>query len=54
MQVPNGVNIAALFNQDDADPSGRAYFALQDVMREAADRQSGGELRYAAVWVKSK
>ena len=53
MQRPNGVNVAALFNQD-TDPSGRNYFALQDLMREAADRQSSGELRYAAVWVKSK
>jgi CubicO group peptidase (beta-lactamase class C family) len=53
MQRPNGVNLAALFNQD-ADASGRDYFALQDLMREAADRQSGGTLRYAAVWVKSK
>ncbi len=53
MQRPNGVNVAVLFNQD-ADASGRDYFALQDLMREAADRQSGGTLRYAAVWVKSK
>ncbi|HTU91188.1 MAG TPA: serine hydrolase [Gemmataceae bacterium] len=53
MQRPNGVNIAVLFNQD-TDPSGRDYFALQEMMRDAADRQTGVALRYAAVWVKDE
>jgi N-acyl-D-amino-acid deacylase len=53
MQRPNGVNIAALFNQD-ADSSGLDYAKIRDVMQEAADRQTGGGLRYAAVWVKKK
>lgn len=52
MQRPNGVNLAALFNQD-ADPSGRDYYALQKSMREAADRQGGG-FRFATVWVKGE
>jgi N-acyl-D-amino-acid deacylase len=53
MQRPNGVNIAAFFNQD-ADPSGLDYFALRDRMREVADRQTSGGWRYAAVWVKGE
>jgi N-acyl-D-amino-acid deacylase len=53
MQRPNGVNVAALFNQE-RDPSGLDYFKIGDAMQEAADRPSGGEVRYAAVWVKSK
>ncbi len=52
MQRPNGVNLAALFNQD-ADPSGRDYHALQKMLREAADRQGGG-FRFATVWVKGE
>jgi N-acyl-D-amino-acid deacylase len=51
MQRPNGVNLAALFNQE-SDPSGLDYFKIRDLMEEAADRQTGGQLRYAAVWVK--
>jgi CubicO group peptidase (beta-lactamase class C family) len=50
LQRPNGVNVAAFFNQS-ADPSGLDYFKIREQMREAADQQSGG-LRYAAVWVK--
>ncbi len=53
MQQPNGVNLAALFNQD-ADPSGRDYYALQRTMSEAADRQGGGGMRFATVWVKGE
>jgi CubicO group peptidase (beta-lactamase class C family) len=51
MQRPNGVNIAVMFNQS-KDASGKAYGKIADVMREIADRSIGGELRYAALWVK--
>lgn len=53
MQRPNGVNVTAFFNQD-ADPSKLDYAKIQDRMQEAADRQTGGGLRYAAVWVKDE
>ena len=53
MQRPNGVNLAAFFNQG-ADPSGRDYFKLQSLMSAAADRQTGPSLHYAAVWLKSE
>jgi CubicO group peptidase (beta-lactamase class C family) len=53
MQRPNGVNVAAFFNQD-ADPSGRDYFQIGSLMQEAADQQTNGGLRYAVVWLKSE
>jgi N-acyl-D-amino-acid deacylase len=51
MQRPNGVNAAVLFNQS-TDPSELDYHKVEDVMRQLADQQTGGELRYAALWVK--
>jgi N-acyl-D-amino-acid deacylase len=53
MQRPNGVNIAVLFNQD-ADRDGHDLGKIRDLMQDAADRQTGGGLRYAAVWIKSE
>jgi CubicO group peptidase (beta-lactamase class C family) len=51
MQRPNGVNVVTLFNQR-TDPSGRDYGAIEKLMRDIADAQTGGQVRYAAVWVK--
>ncbi|MHB1424260.1 MAG: serine hydrolase [Gemmataceae bacterium] len=53
MQRPNGVNVAALFNQS-ADPSGRDYFEIHNLMQEAADRQTGDAVRYVLVWEKDE
>ncbi|HZL37539.1 MAG TPA: serine hydrolase [Tepidisphaeraceae bacterium] len=50
-QQPNGINVAALFNQR-TDPSGRDYFKIQEMMRQAGQQFTGGQVRYAAVWVK--
>jgi CubicO group peptidase (beta-lactamase class C family) len=52
MERPNGVNVVTLFNQR-TDPSGLGYDKISAVMREVADRLTGGEVRYAAVWVKN-
>lgn len=51
MQRPNGVNVAVLFNQR-ADMSRRPYEQIEELMRDAADRQAVGSVRYAALWVK--
>jgi CubicO group peptidase (beta-lactamase class C family) len=52
LQRPNGVNLAVLFNQNVLQ-SERDRAKLRDIMEEAADRQTGSGLRYAALWVKS-
>jgi CubicO group peptidase (beta-lactamase class C family) len=53
MQVPNGVNVAAIFNQR-TDPSKLEYAKIKDVMQDASNSQKGGEVRYAAVWLKNE
>jgi CubicO group peptidase (beta-lactamase class C family) len=53
MQRPNGVSVAALFNQR-TDPSGLDYHAIEDLLREVADRVSAGEVRCAVVWLKEE
>lgn len=50
MQRPNGVNVAALFNQR-TDLSGLSYDTIYDLMRAAAEGYGSGP-RYAAVFVK--
>jgi N-acyl-D-amino-acid deacylase len=52
-QQPNGVNVAALFNQR-TDPSGLDYDTIADMMLEAGSGTPGGDLQYAAVWVKDR
>jgi CubicO group peptidase (beta-lactamase class C family) len=51
LQRPNGVNVAAFFNQR-SDASGHDYGEIQNLIREAADRQTASVVRYAAVWIK--
>lgn len=53
MQRPNGVNVAVLFNQD-TGPAKFPFAAIRDRMQDAADRQTGLRLRYAALWIKSE
>jgi N-acyl-D-amino-acid deacylase len=53
LQRPNGVNLAVLFNQSVLQPE-RERSTIRDLMEEAADRQTGGGLRYAVLWVKGK
>ena len=53
MQQPNGLNLAALFNQR-TDKSGLSYEKIGDIMREASNSQTGGEVHYAVVWIKDK
>lgn len=49
-QQANGVNVAALFNQRTV-PSGLPYEKIAEMMQDAGGKL-GGEVRYAAVWVK--